>query len=208
MSKLFILQNFEIHRIIKDLEVTGATSVQLLTEYFRLVLLQEAQNYSYTPEPEVVGTGNQVVRQKFGLFADFPAFTHYSRLKDAFQILINEHLAAFKTYPFASKLDFNSMMLQKYDLGSIGITPHRDSLSYINLVCLFNIDGSGRFYVCDDRSGSNAKVIDSSPGSVIFLRAPGFLNSPERPFHSFTDIHCTCYLFGLRQKSMPSQVPS
>ena len=208
MSKLFTLQDFEIHRIIKDLEVTGATSVELLSEYFRLGLLQEAQSYPYTPEPEVVGTGNQVVRHQFGLFVDFPAFTHYSRLKDAFQTLINEHLGALKAYPFASQLDFNSMMLQKYDLGSIGITSHRDPLSYINLVCLFNIGGSGRFYLCDDRSGSNARVIDSSPGSVIFLRAPGFLNSPERPFHYFTDIHCTCYLFGLRQKAMPSQVPS
>lgn len=39
----------------------GATSVELLSEYFRLGLLQEAQSYPYTPEPEVVGTGNQGV---------------------------------------------------------------------------------------------------------------------------------------------------
>lgn len=159
-------------------------------------------------EAEVVGNGNQVVKQQLGSFACFPPSTQYSQLKDAFQTLLDRELATVKTYPFITKLDFNSMVLQKYDLGSIGITPHRDQLSYINLVCIFNIGGQGRFYLCDNRSGSNPRVIDSSPGSVIFLKAPGFMSSPERPFHYVTDIQATRYTFGLRQKAMPSKVLS
>ena len=202
MSQLFTLQDFEIHSIISDLAAIGATSAPLLSEDFRLALLQEAASYPYTPEDLVVGSGNQTVRQQLASFTGFPAFTLYNRLKDAFQTLVDEHLAAVKTYPFATKLNFNTMVLQKYDLGSIGITPHRDRSSYINLVCIFNIDGQGKFYLCDDRCGSNARVIDSSPGSVIFLKAPGFMNSSQRPFHYVSDIQTTRYTFGLRQKAM------
>lgn len=206
-QKLFALNNFDLYRIIDKLD-EGATSVPILNEAFRLALLKEAQSYSYTPEAELVGTGNQVVKQQLASFADFSPSTHYSQLKDAFQNLLDEHLAAFKIYPFATNLNFNSMVLQKYDLGSIGITPHRDRLSYINLVCIFNIGGQGKFYLCDDRSGSNPRVIHSSPGSVIFLRAPGFKSSQERPFHYVTDIQATRYTFGLRQKALPQCVES
>jgi len=205
MSKLFTLQDFESHRIISELLATGAASVHLLSEDFRLALLQEAQSYPYTPEAEVVGTGNQTVRQQLGSFACFPENAHYIRLRETFQNLLDEHLASLETYLFATKLELNSMVLQKYEQGSLGITPHRDRLSSINLVCIFNIGGQGRFCVCEDRSGSHAKVIDSSPGSVIFLRAPGFMSSPERPFHYVTDIQATRYTFGLRQKAMPKR---
>jgi hypothetical protein len=206
MSQLFTLQDFEIHRIINELAAIGATSVPLLSEDFRLALLQEAASYPYTPQAEVVGNGNQTVRQQLSSFADFPASTLYNQLKNAFQNLLDEHLTAVKTYPFATKLNFNTMVLQKYELGSIGITPHRDRSRYINLVCIFNIGGQGKFYLCDDRLGSNAKTIDSSPGNVIFLKAPGFMNSLERPFHYVNDIQTTKFTFGLRQTATASEL--
>lgn len=206
LSQFFRLQNLEIRKIISELTDIGATSVHLLSENFRLGLLQEAESYPYTPEAEVVGNGLQTVRQQLGSFTRFPAFTLYSQLKDTFQTLLDEHLATVKNYPLATRLDFNSLVLQKYDSGSIGITPHRDRLSYINLVCIFNVGGQGRFYLCDDRCGTNARVIDSSPGSVIFLKAPGFRNSSQQPFHYVSDIQTTRYTFGLRQKAMGSKV--
>jgi len=105
------------------------------------------------------------------------------------------------TYPFETALDFNSMVLQRYEEGSIGITPHRDGLSFINLVCVFAIGGKGSFYVCSDRSGKDSIEIDASPGNVIFMRAPGLLGSEdERPFHYVAGIRETRYTFGLRQK--------
>jgi hypothetical protein len=207
MSPLFTLQKFKIHRIINELKVIGAASVPLLSEDFRLALLQEAVSYPYTPEVEAVGNGNQMVRQQLSSFTNFPALTLYNQLKNAFQNLLDEHLAAVKAYPFATKLNFNSMVLQKYELGSIGITPHRDRSSYINLVCIFNIDGRGKFYLCDDRCGTNAKAIDSSPGNVILLKAPGFMDS-SRPFHYVNDIQTIRYTFGLRQTAIASKPPA
>lgn len=206
IAHLFTLQDFEINKIITELAAIGATSVPLLREDFRGALLQEAQSYPYIPEAEVVGNGNQTVKQQLSSFKDFPASSLYNQLRNAFQNLVNEHLAAIKIYPFATRLDFNAMVVQKYEPGSIGITPHRDRSRYINLICIFNIDGQGRFYICDDRSGNNAKAIDSSPGSVIFLKAPGFMNSPERPFHYVNDIQTTRYTFGLRQTANASRL--
>ncbi len=206
MSQIFTLEEFEIHKIISEVAVMGAASIPLLREDFRGALLQEAASYPYTLEAEVVGNGNQTVRQQVSSFTDFPAFTLYSQLRNAFQNLLDEHLAALKIYPFATKLNFKAMVLQKYKPGSIGITPHRDRSTYINLVCIFNIGGQGKFYICDDRCGNNAKAIDSSPGSVIFFKAPGFMNSPERPFHYVNDIQTNRYTFGLRQTATTSLV--
>ncbi len=104
---------------------------------------------------------------------------------------------------FETPLSFNSMVLQRYEKGSLGITPHKDGLSYINLISIFVIGGRGRFYLCSDRSGAGAIEIDASPGNVILMRAPGLMGtgSKERPFHYVTDIEETRYTFGLRQKA-------
>jgi hypothetical protein len=113
-------------------------------------------------------------------------------------------LAELETYPFETALNFNSMVLQRYEEGSLGITPHKDGLSYINLVCVFVIGGRGRFYVCSDRSGRDAKEVAASPGNVILMRAPGLFGAEDnRPFHYVTEIEETRYTFGLRQKKEP-----
>ena len=201
MGAFFLPRNLDTASILKDLSSLGATSIRLLDEDFRVALLKEAQDYTYEPEDEIVGSGGRVVRQQLSSFEDFPKDSAYILLKNSFQDLLEERLARLGTYPFEMALGFNSMVLQRYEEGSIGITPHRDGLSYINLVCVFVIGGQGSFYVCSDRSGNDSIEIDASPGNVIFMRAPGFLGSEDnRPFHYVTDIREPRYTFGLRQK--------
>lgn len=201
MGDFFLTRNLDTASILKDLSSLGATSIRLLDEDFRVALLKEARDYTYEPEDEIVGSGGRVVRQQLSSFEDFPKDSDYILLKNSFQDLLEERLARLGTYPFEMALGFNSMVLQRYEEGSIGITPHRDGLSYINLVCVFVIGGQGSFYVCSDRSGNDSIEIDASPGNVIFMRAPGFLGSEDnRPFHYVTDIREPRYTFGLRQK--------
>ena len=201
MGAFFLPRNLDTASILKDLSSLGATSIRLLDEDFRVALLKEAQDYTYEPEDEIVGSGGRVVRQQLSSFEDFPKDSAYILLKNSFQDLLEERLARLGTYPFEMALGFNSMVLQRYEEGSIGITPHRDGLSYINLVSVFVIGGQGSFYVCFDRSGNDSIEIDASPGNVIFMRAPGFLGSEDnRPFHYVTDIREPRYTFGLRQK--------
>ena len=167
-------------------------------------MLKEAEDYGYEPEDEVVGSGDRVVRQQVSSFEDFPEDSGCVLLKNSFQGLLEQRLAGLAPYPFETALDFNLMVLQRYEENSIGITPHKDGLSYINLVCVFVVGGRGRFYVCSDRSGRGATEIDASPGNVIFMRAPGLFGPEDnRPFHFVTDIRETRYTFGLRQKRGP-----
>jgi hypothetical protein len=198
---LFAPGGFDIGRVLEELSSVGATSVKILDEDFRVALLKEAEGYDYKPEDEIVGSGDRLVRQQVSSFDDLPEGSGYVLLKNSFQDLLERRLADAESYLFETALNFNSMVLQRYEKGSIGITPHRDGLSYVNLVCVFVIRGRGRFYVCSDRSGRDAREIDASPGNVILMRAPGLFGSEDnRPFHYVTDIQETRYSFGLRQR--------
>ena len=200
-EKLLVPTELATERILGELSSVGATSVRLLEENFRLALLKEAQDYDYEPEDEVVGSGDRVVRQQVSSFDGLPEDSGYVLLKNSFQDLLERSLEKLEAYPFETALNFNSMVLQRYEEGSLGITPHKDGLSYINLVCVFMIGGRGRFYVCSDRSGRDAKEVDASPGNVILMRAPGLFGAEDnRPFHYVTEIEETRYTFGLRQK--------
>lgn len=200
MNGLFALENLDLKKTWQGLSGRGATSFRILAEDYRMSLLREAQRYSYRPEAEVVGSGNRIVRQQVGSFEDFPDDNPFILLKNFFQAFLNGCIADSGISLFQTPLSFTSLVLQKYETGSLGITPHRDHLRYINLVCIFVIGGWGRFYICADRSGKDATEIDASPGNVILLRAPGFLSSRDRPFHYITDIQETRYTFGLRQE--------
>ena len=46
---------------------------------------------------------------------------------------------------------------------------------------------------------TDEREIDNAPGTVVFLRAPGFLGSDERPFHTITEIGAPRVSFGLRK---------
>jgi hypothetical protein len=200
-EELFTPTNLNIGRILEELSSVGSTSVGLLEEDFRLALLKEARDYDYQPEDEIVGSGDRVVRQQVSSFDGFPEDSGFVLLKHSFQNLLERSLEELEAYPFETALGFNSSVLQRYEEGSIGITPHKDGLGYVNLVCVFVVGGRGRFYVCSDRSGRDAKEVDAPPGNVILMRAPGLFGAEDnRPFHYVTEIEETRYTFGLRQK--------
>ena len=196
-----MIKSFDLQAALAEIRAAGATSVPVLKEPDRFALLAEATHYTYAPQPEVVGNGSRLVRQQMGSWEQFDANSHFTQLKHAWQALLDEELTAAQPYPFETPLRFNSMALQRYKEGSLGITPHRDGRSNINLVCIFVIAGKGRFFVCADRAGTDAREIDASPGRAILMRAPGCFGSPDRPFHFVTDITETRYTFGLRQKT-------
>ena len=199
MKKIFVLDEFDLEKIWRHLSSIGATSSKILDEGFRSSLLKEAEGYAYKPEKEIVGRGNRIVRQHMGSFDEFPSGSKYVLLRKTFQALLDARLAGSAASSFAAPVNLDSMVLQKYEEGSLGITPHRDRSVYVNLVCIFCIGGRGKFHICSDRAGSDAREIDASPGRVILMRAPGFLGSKERAFHCVTDIQETRYTLGLRQ---------
>ncbi|HAG83325.1 MAG TPA: hypothetical protein DCL61_19820 [Cyanobacteria bacterium UBA12227] len=196
----FELESFNITELIETLSSTDAVSIPLLREEPRLALLQETKFLRFIPEHGVVGKGENTVVKAFSSFECFSPNSLYLKLVAAFQTMLDKQLAGLPVYPFSSQLYFNSRVLQCYQPGKLGVSPHRDWRSAINLVCIFNIGGMGDFYLCSDRQGTNAVQIATKPGNVIFLRAPGFLSSQNRPFHYVANIRSIRYSFSLRQR--------
>lgn len=202
---LFLPQAVDIGAALQSVAQVGAASLPLLDETFRRRLAAEAELCTYHPEDEVVGSGENQVRQQMGSCEDFLPHSLFRLLTAEFQCWLDARLEDLPEYPFSSRLRFDSFSLQRYPSGSLGITPHRDGWRYINLICIFAISGRGRFYVCADRAGSAAVEMDASPGSVVLMRAPGFLGANLRPFHYVTGIPAERYSFGLRQLRGPGQ---
>lgn len=195
---LFCVAGLDLEPVFDELGRFGATSRRVLGEDFRQRLLTEAEQCRYREAREVIGRGQNQVRQRMGVFDAFDPTSAFLELKRAFQSLWDGSLGRLPASPFERRPIFNDLMLQRYTPGKEGITPHRDRTAYRYIICLFVIEGYGRFGICEDRSGSGAREIPHGPGDVILTRAPGFRGSDERPFHFVEDIRQTRYVFGLR----------
>jgi hypothetical protein len=88
IEELFLPTNLSADSILEELSSVGATSVRLLEEDFRVALLEEAEDYDYEPEDEIVGMGDRVVRQQVSSFDVFPEHSGYVLLKHSFQDLL------------------------------------------------------------------------------------------------------------------------
>ena len=83
-----------------------------------------------------------------------------------------------------SEKTYNSIGIHSYPLGSIGISPHQDYATDVDLVTSLVIAGYADFFVCKNREKEGSEKIEASPGSIVFMRAAR--NSQEqraRPFH-------------------------
>jgi hypothetical protein len=200
----FFISPLDIHFLIRTLETDRAVSIPLLTQSATQVLLREAEGLYYEPEIKTVGTGDRVVRTEYSVCNHLPEIGLFPEFKRAFQILIDQPCNGLRGYPFNTPLQFTDTVIQRYEPGQLGITPHRDSLRAINLIVLINLGGEADFYRCDDRQGTHAVRLDTTPGNGIFLRAPGFLSTSVRPFHFLTNIRSTRYSLGLRQRMAQS----
>jgi len=185
--------------IVEALAQFGALAVPVLGGEWRHSLLDAARASRFRVARPLVGKGGRLVRQRMEVCEHFSADSIFRAFTGEFQKLWDDLLEDGSSNPFEGRLVFNDLMLQRYSIGEVGITPHRDRTGYRNLVCLFILEGKGRFYVCGDRAGSEAREIPHVAGDVVLMRAPGFQGSAERPFHFVRDIQSPRYVFGLRQ---------
>lgn len=195
----------DIRVIIRTLDDRGAVSVFMLPPTARALLLAEAQECTYTPQPAVVGPHG--VRQELSSCDVFRRRSLFYQLRDTFQGILTAALTTIPhdDHPFDAPLAFNDLVLQRYAPGPLGISPHRDGKSFVNLVAIFPLCGKAGFCLCRDREGNDAVELDSRPGTVILLRAPGFrgATADDRPFHFVADITEERISFTLRQKTPP-----
>lgn len=111
--------------------------------------------------------------------------TTINKFKEEYQEAYREiaRLAFFETE------NFNSLGFHYYPINSLGISPHRDYARDRDLISIFVLKGNSPFYVCLDRNKRGLIKLESSPGSLILLRAAR--NKEEqryRPFHYLEEI--------------------
>lgn len=199
-ASIFPTPRLNLAEIVEALAKSGALAVPLLGDEWRLLLLDAARASRFRAARPLVGKGERLVHQRMEVCEHFSADSVFRTLAGEFQALWDDLLENASCNPFTGRLIFNNLMLQRYSVGEVGITPHRDRTAYRNLVCLFVLEGKGRFTLCDDRTGSGAREIPHVAGDVVLMRAPGFQGSAERPFHFLRDIQSPRTVFGLRQE--------
>lgn len=196
----FVEPAVSVAGLLDRLEREDAVAVPALTPAYRAWLMEEARGAPFREARPLVGRGERLVRQRMGVHDGFGPDSRFRDLTRHYQALWDAWLASVTHCPFESRLVFNDLMLQVYEPGETGITPHMDRTAYRNLICLFVLDGRGRFGICEDRSGRGARIISHEPGDVVLTRAPGFRGSDHRPFHFLDRITERRYVFGLRHE--------
>ena len=194
------LLDFDYHHFIHELWSRGGISLPILPIERRLALVAEAEKYQFIKQPETAES--PLVREQLSSCNEFPVNSPFHKLADDFFELLNRKIPVDEwNLIFPTPLKFNEMSLQLYEKGSIGITPHKDGKSRINLICVFILKGVARYALVDNRSGINPQYSDTSPGNALILRGPGFMGSEYQPFHTVSDITEERIVFGLRQRT-------
>ncbi len=188
----------DVAAAIRRTEEEHAAALPLLPREACAALLSEARDFTWRRARPIVGEGERRVYQDFELTTDFPHRGAYRELARAVERLIQAALRAIEPPPLAWDFRVNDLILQRYPAGCAGITPHRDHVRYVGLVAIVVLAGTARFFVCDDRAGSNAREIATPPGHMTVLRAPGLFGRRDRPFHLLREITAERWSFGLR----------
>lgn len=78
----------------------------------------------------------------------------------------------------------NEVAVQRYQPGSLGITPHRDQRRFAHLIAVITIAGSAPFTLCRNRAGDPIRTWQASEGSLVLLRGSGLAGPGDgRPMH-------------------------
>lgn len=186
--------------VLDSLDRHDACACPLLRDADALRLRDEADRLAFIRQPESVAKG--LVRQSLAVHEPLVS-APFLELRDALQTVLLDGIGDV----FATPLVLDTLVLQRYEPGSVGITPHRDGPSRVNLVCVVVLEGPARFAVCDDRAGTNPRDVPAPPGHLILMRAPGYRGSDLQPFHFVADIRSRRTIVGLRQRR-PSAPPS
>lgn len=193
ISKYLNIEKIDVEKIVKELfdfNNLGALSIQdVLTQNAKKELLEGI--YSAKPlfwqVPRDIG--GKVIQEMQTIYVErvtnrigeFPLF------KESIDKLFEEYSQLYLQIAKEAKFNenkCNSIGIHHYPVGSVGITPHQDYKQDLNLIASFVVEGDAPFFVCANRKKDFAKKINSSPGSVIFMRAARCEEEQQaRPFH-------------------------
>ena len=173
-------------------------SLKFISNDFLLKLIKQVSTFEYRKAKPVVGNS---VSQDFEVCFPAPKIGCIEILSNAIENLFIESNKLIKNPPI-QKVQFNDIAIQKYLPYSSGISPHKDHKKYISVIIIVTLSGKSKFYLCQNRDGRNAQVVDDTPGNIVILPATGFKminNNFVRPIHFVSDITDGRLSIGLRQ---------
>ena len=173
-------------------------SLKFISNDFLLKLIKQVSTFEYRKAKPVVGNS---VTQDFEVCFPAPKIGCIEILSNAIENLFIKSTKLIKNPPI-QKVQFNDIAIQKYLPYSSGISPHKDHKKYISVIIIVTLSGKSKFYLCQNRDGRNAQVVDDTPGNIVILPATGFKminNNFVRPIHFVSDITDGRLSIGLRQ---------
>ena len=192
-----------INRLAQDLikiseNKKNYISLKFISNDFLLQLIKQVSTFEYRKAKPVVGNS---VSQDFEVCFPAPKIGCVEILSNAIENLFIKSTKLIKNPPI-QKVQFNDIAIQKYLPYSSGISPHKDHKKYISVIIIVTLSGKSKFYLCQNRDGRNAQVVDDTPGNIVILPATGFKminNNFVRPIHFVSDITDGRLSIGLRQ---------
>ena len=173
-------------------------SLKFISNDFLLKLIKQVSTFEYRKAKPVVGNS---VSQDFEVCFPAPKIGCIEILSNAIENLFIKSTKLIKNPPI-QKVQFNDIAIQKYLPYSSGISPHKDHKKYISVIIIVTLSGKSKFYLCQNRDGRNAQVVDDTPGNIVILPATSFKminNNFVRPIHFVSDITDGRLSIGLRQ---------
>ena len=173
-------------------------SLKFISNDFLLKLIKQVSTFEYRKAKPVVGNS---VSQDFEVCFPAPKIGCIEILSNAIENLFIKSTKLIKNPPI-QKVQFNDIAIQKYLPYSSGISPHKDHKKYMSVIIIVTLSGKSKFYLCQNRDGRNAQVVDDTPGNIVILPATGFKminNNFVRPIHFVSDITDGRLSIGLRQ---------
>ena len=172
----------DLGRSLQALREAGAAFIpRALNEPFRQQLQREIQEGPFERLPDRIGP----VRQEADLFVVTDAMTAHpilATLRAEFVTRLRQDgpqiVGLARWWP-------NEAYVQRYEPGTLGVSPHLDSKRFAMLVAIFTAEGSARFALCQTRAGEIIQEWEAGPGSLTLLRGPGLRDAEDqRPFHT------------------------
>lgn len=178
--------------------VGGASVPSFITGDERGALLEELSRMTLTEQPAEVGAYN--VRQSFSSVMSFIPSGKFEQTYLRVESCLRIWFDSLTPSPLREPLRFTDLVVQQYPPGTIGISPHHDGKSFVNIIAVLVLEGQGRFAFCNDREGNGARNISNEPGDLILMRGVGFDGSDFQPFHFVDSITSKRTTFAMRQR--------
>jgi hypothetical protein len=173
-----MLHDLEWSTLLCEVTDRGAAFVaRAFRQPFRDQLAAELAAGPYEPVEPVIGQVRQEAESFVVPTADMDRYPVLTCLRDRLVQRIHAH-GVPEWVP-------NEVAVQRYQPGSIGITPHRDQRRFALLVAVITVAGSAPFTLCRNRSGDPVRTWQADEGSLVLLRGPGLSGEQDgRPMHN------------------------